>query len=115
MSKRSLGFLVEDLWESVEKIERYTESITQDSFERDEKTTDAVVRNIEIIGEAAARLPESFKNRHSEIEWVKIIGLRNRIVHEYFGVDLQIIWHILKKDLPVFKAFLETIRSKLDD
>jgi uncharacterized protein with HEPN domain len=76
MSKRSPGLLVEDIWESIEKIERYTEGMTKDIFQGDEKTTDAVVRNLEIIGEAAGRLPEDFTKRHSEIEWVKIIGLR---------------------------------------
>jgi len=115
MSKRSLELLVEDIWESIEKIERYIEGMTQDSFKSDEKTTDAVVRNLEIIGEAAGRLPEDFTNRHSEIEWMKIVGLRNRIVHESFGVDLQIIWQILNKDIPAFKAHLENIRSQLKD
>ncbi len=115
MSKRSLELLVEDIWESIEKIERYIEGMTQDNFQSDEKTTDAVVRNLEIIGEAAGRLPEEFTNRHSEIEWIKITGLRNRIVHEYFGVDLQIIWQILKKDLPAFKASLKKLRSELKD
>jgi len=114
MSKRSLELLVEDIWESIEKIERYTEGLTQDNFQSDEKTTDAVVRNLEIIGEAAGRLPEEYTERHSDIEWVKIIGLRNRIVHEYFGVDLQIIWQIIKKDLPVFKTSLNKIRSRMD-
>ena len=115
MSKRSLKLLVEDIWESIEKIERYTEGMNLEIFQNDEKTTDAVVRNLEIIGEAAGRLPEDFTNQHSEIEWVKIIGLRNRIVHEYFGVDLQIIWQILIKDIPDFKASLNNIRSQLDD
>ena len=114
MSKRSLELLVEDIWESIEKIERYTEGLTQDNFQSDEKTTDAVVRNLDIIGEAAGRLPEEYTERHSDIEWVKIIGLRNRIVHEYFGVDLQIIWQIIKKDLPVFKTSLNKIRSRMD-
>jgi uncharacterized protein with HEPN domain len=113
MSKRSSGLFVEDIWESIEKIERYTKGMTRDNFQSDEKTADAVVRNLEIIGEAAGRLPKDFTDRYSEIEWVKIIGLRNRIVHEYFGVDLQIIWQILKKDLPAFKASLKKIRSEL--
>ena len=73
MSKRSLELLIDDIWESIEKIERYTESMTRESFQNDEKTTDAVVRNFEIIGEAAGRLSEDFINQHSEIEWVKII------------------------------------------
>ena len=58
-------------------------------------------------------MPKDFINRNLEIEWKKIVGLRNRIVHEYFGVDLQIIWQILKKDLPVFKKSLKNIRSEL--
>ena len=115
MSKRSLELLVEDIWESIEKIERYTEGMTQEKFQNDEKTTDAVVRNFEIIGEAAGRLPEDFVDRNSAIEWVKIVGMRNRIVHEYFGVDLQIVWQILKNDLPAFKESLERIRSDLKD
>jgi uncharacterized protein with HEPN domain len=114
MSKRSLGLLIEDIWESIEKIERYTEGMVQDRFQSDEKTIDAVVRNLEIIGEAAGRLPKKFTDRHPKIEWVKIKGLRNRIVHEYFGVDVQIIWQILEKDLPAFKASLKIIRAQLD-
>ena len=68
MSKRSLELLVEDIWESIEKIERYIESMTQDNFQSDEKTIDAVVRNLEIIGEAASRMPKDFTNKRSEIE-----------------------------------------------
>ena len=115
MSKRPLDLLVEDNWEAIGKIERYTEAMTQEAFEGDEKTIDAVVRNLEIMGEAAARLPEDFIERSPEIEWYKIVGLRNRIVHEYFGVDLQIIWQILKKDLLDFKKSLGNIRSELKE
>jgi uncharacterized protein with HEPN domain len=115
MSKRSLKLLIDDIWESIEKIERYTEGMTQGSFQSDEKTSDAVVRNLEIIGEAAGRLPEEFMDRNSEIEWFKIVGLRNRIVHEYFGVDLEIIWQIIKRDFPAFKKSLKGIRSELKD
>ena len=115
MSKRSLKLLIDDIWESIEKIERYTEGMTRESFQSDEKTSDAVVRNLEIIGEAAGRLPEEFMDSNSEIEWFKIVGLRNRIVHEYFGVDLEIIWQIIKKDFPAFKKSLKGIRSELKD
>ena len=107
--------MIEDIWESIDKIDRYSKGMTQDNFHNDEKTIDAVVRNLEIIGEAASRMPEDFTNQHSKIEWVKIIGLRNRIVHEYFGVDLQIIWQILKKDLPSFNESLKKIRSELKE
>jgi uncharacterized protein with HEPN domain len=73
----------------------------------DEKTQDAVVRNLEIIGEAANRLPQEFKVRHADIEWPKIVGLRHRIVHDYFGIDLKIIWRIINEDLRVFKSQLQ--------
>jgi uncharacterized protein with HEPN domain len=105
--------LIEDIWESLEKIQRYTSKLTQKAFSVDEKTIDAVVRNLEIIGEAANRLPEEFKSKHKTISWRKIIGLRNRIVHDYFGVDLEIVWRILKDDVPDFHSFVKKIREKL--
>ena len=111
MSNRPVWLLIEDIWEAVEKVERYTAGMTADGFCDDSKTVDAVVRNFEIIGEAANRLPDSFKKKHSEIAWTKIIGLRHRIVHEYFGVDTGIVWHIINNDLPVFKQHLCPIRS----
>jgi uncharacterized protein with HEPN domain len=99
--------------EAIEKIRRYTEDLTAETFPTDEKTVDAVVRNLEIIGEAANRLPENFKNQHRHVEWVKIVGLRNRIVHVYFGLDIQIIWQIIKHDLPVFNDELASLRKTI--
>ena len=113
MSKRPVELLVEDIWEAVEKAERYTGNITSETFLSDSKTADAVVRNLGIIGEAASRLPDDFKKKHPEIEWVKIVGLRHRIVHEYFGVDMDIVWQILKNDLPAFKGKLRSVREEL--
>ena len=78
-------------------------------FTKDQKSIDAVARNLEIMGEAANRLPDEYKESHSEIEWFKIVGLRHRIVHEYFGVDLEIIWRILQKDLPELRQSLSQI------
>jgi len=113
MSKRPLDLLIEDIWEAVEKIERFIKGVTQEAFENDHKTSDAVVRNLEVIGEAANRLPDDFREKHPEIGWARIVGLRHRIVHEYFGVDLKIIWQILQKDLPVFKKALLAIRKEM--
>jgi len=84
-----------------------------DSFMHNEKTVDTVVRNLEIIGEAANRLPAQFKDHHCAIEWSKIVGLRHRIVHQYFGIDREIIWEIVTADLPVFKSQLERIHDTL--
>lgn len=114
MSNRPINLLIEDICEAIEKINRFTANLTKETFKKDEKTSDAVVRNFEIIGEAANRLPSDFKNKHCEVEWAKIIGLRHRIVHEYFGVDMDIIWYIIQNDLPIFQGTLKHLRKKLN-
>ena len=106
MSNRSADLFLADIRESIARIERYTAGLDRAGFEADEKTVDAVVRNLEIIGEAARQLPEDFTQRNPQIEWRKIAGLRNRIVHDYFGLDLEIIWHIVRSDLPALKGNL---------
>lgn len=84
MSKREPSLLVEDIIESAEKILLYTNNLTFEQFSNDGKTIDAVIRNFEIIGEAANRLPDEFKDKHSDIDWHRIRGFRYRIVHDYF-------------------------------
>ena len=113
MSDRPVALLIEDIWEAAGKVSRFTKGMTLDGFARDQKSTDAVVRNLEIIGEAAGRLPASFKQEHAEIEWAKIVGLRHRIVHEYFSVDLQIVWHIIQEDIPLLTKALKKLRQAL--
>jgi uncharacterized protein with HEPN domain len=103
MSKRDPELLLEDVTVSIEKIERYIHSITIVAFKADEKTVDAVVRNLEIIGEAVRQIPSVFKEKHSNVPWNQIAGLRNRIVHDYFGLDLEMIWYIVTSDLPELK------------
>jgi len=83
MSRRATPLLIEDIWEAVEKIERYVSGLNHDAFVKDDKTVDSVVRNLEVIGEAANRVPENIRSQYPEITWRKIIGLRNRIVHDY--------------------------------
>jgi len=100
MSERSPSLLIHDILNSGEKIIRYTAPLTLEAFIANEIITDAVIRNFEIIGEAANRLPEEFKNQNSHIDWFRIRGFRNRIVHDYAGVDLGIVWLIIKNFLP---------------
>jgi uncharacterized protein with HEPN domain len=111
MSERPVNLLLDDIREAIDRVERYTAGMSFAAFASDEKTVDAVARSLEIIGEAANRLPDEFKDRHPEIEWYKVVGLRNRIVHEYFGIDLEIIWQILHRDLPALQTSVEHLRS----
>lgn len=99
MSKRDLILLLEDMLESALKIKRYTSSLNYEAFSEDEKTIDAVVRNFEIIGEAANRLGEDFRIANPQVEWDRMRGLINRIVHDYFGIDYEIVWEIIENDL----------------
>ena len=111
MSKRPVDLLLDDICEAIDRIEQYISGMSFDVFSKDRKSVDAVVRNLEIIGEASNRLPADFKNSHSQIEWHKVVGLRHRVVHEYFGIDLQIVWQILKKDLPSLREAISQIRG----
>jgi len=97
--------LVNDMVESCHKILQYCGTMTFDEFLADPKTIDAVIRNFEIIGEAANRLPELFKDQHTEIDWHRIRGFRNRIVHDYMGIDYEIVWEIKSNYLhPLIQA-----------
>ena len=111
MSRRDPILLLEDVLDSIRKIRTYTSDTSFDQFLADEKTQDAVVRNFEVIGEAVNQLPESFVASNSHIEWRKIVAVRNRVIHEYFGVDLAIIWSIVQVDLPEFEQAIEKLVS----
>lgn len=109
MSKRNPRLLLQDITDSARKIEEYTKGFTYDDFLEDSKTIDAVVRNFEIIGEAANRMPEDFKERNPQIDWHRIRGFRNRIVHDYMGIDFSIIWTIKETYLPELIKQLQSI------
>ena len=109
MSKRPIDLLLNDILDAIARVEQYTEEMTFLTFSDDQKSIDAVVRNLEIIGEAANRLPDEFKEGHPSVEWHKVVGLRHRIVHGYFGIDLQIIWQIMQTDLAKLRQSLSQI------
>jgi uncharacterized protein with HEPN domain len=109
MSNRHPKLLLEDILDSAEKILNYTENLSYDDFIADSKTIDAVVRNFEIIGEASNRLPEEFKNENNTIDWFRIRGFRNRIIHQYFGIDYEIIWKLKEIHLKVLISEIENI------
>ncbi len=100
MSKRTASLLLEDILDSCEKILDYTKELTFEHFQTDNKTIDAVIRNFEIIGEASNLLPDEIKEKYTEIDWFRIRGFRNRVVHDYFGIDLQIVWKITFDQIP---------------
>jgi len=103
---------LEDILEATRKITAYTESLSKAAFLEDEKTLDAVVRNLEVIGEAVKKLPEDLRAKHPALEWKKIAGLRDILIHEYFGLDAEIVWDIVQNKVPVLDREVRTMLNQ---
>jgi len=95
--------------ESIGAIFCYTKGVDEDAFLANREKSDAVIRNIEVLGEAAGNLSASFQESHPDIPWHQIVGMRNRLIHGYFGVSLKIIWQVVTVDLPVLYEKLKNI------
>lgn len=114
MSKRGTLEFLYDILESIRRIEYYTKNITFEELLKDIMIQDAVVRNIEIIGEAVKNIPEEFKKKYNKLEWKKIAGMRDKIIHFYFGVSLEVVWKSIKEKLPSFKQEIEKIIKEIE-
>ena len=100
MPKRDDDFLIMDILESYEAIEEYVKGYSYSEFLNDRKTIDAVVRNFEIIGEASKMISIEMKKEHSLVKWRMMSDFRNILIHEYFGIDYEVLWHSVKHSLP---------------
>jgi len=113
MSKREPSLLLSDILESIEKIRKYTAGQSYEEFLNDDKTVDAVIRNFEIIGEAANRIPDEIKEEFQTVNWFRIRGFRNRIVHDYMGIDYEIVWTIINNDIENLNLEIKNIKEQL--
>lgn len=108
--QRELNAYFEDTLTAIEKIERYTKGMSKEEFGKDEMIIDAVVRNLEIIGEAVKKIPDDVRAEYDEIPWRKIAGLRDILIHEYFGININIIWDVVENKLSPLKKVMFNLK-----
>ena len=111
--QRGYKVYLEDILSSIEKIERYIKGISHEKFLEDDMISDAIIRNLEVIGEATKNVSFDIKREYKDIEWKKISGLRDILIHAYFGIDLRIVWDIIINKLPELKRLIKKMISDL--
>lgn len=98
-----------DILEMIENIKTFTEGISFEELENDKKTLYAVIRCLEVLGEAVKKIPNLIRDEYPEIPWLEISGMRDKLIHEYFGVDIETVWDTIKEDLPPLEKIVKRI------
>jgi uncharacterized protein with HEPN domain len=111
--RRDTRLRIEDMIEAIQRIERHSAGLTAEQFREDQKTLDAVVRNIEVVGEAAGHLDDEVTSLRPAVPWSEVRAMRNVLLHEYFGVDAAIVWETVVQDLPVLRHELEELLKQI--
>jgi len=106
---RDISIFLSHIKESIKLIEEYTNGVTIDKFKSSQEIQDKVFRRLEIIGKAVRNLPDELRKAHPEIEWKKMVGLRDVLIHSYFGIDLDLAWKVIEKDIPDLKTKIKRI------
>ncbi|HEX7320613.1 MAG TPA: DUF86 domain-containing protein [bacterium] len=113
MTFKEYGDYVQDILDAILELESFTRGLSFRDFEGDKKTVNAVIRSMEIIGEAAKNIPSTIKDKYPDVPWKKMAGMRDKLIHEYFGVDLDIVWDSATKEIPAVKPLIEKILKKM--
>lgn len=111
--KRDVAVYVQDIMDSIARIEEYTASLSKEQFKQNSQIQDAVIRRLEIIGEAVKQIPDSIRNKYPAVPWKNIAGMRDILIHEYFGVELDRTWKVVEENLPVLKTEITLLKKEL--
>jgi uncharacterized protein with HEPN domain len=114
MKDQDFSDYIKDILISIQDVEEFTSGMRFDEFLQDKKTIKAVIRSLEVLGEASRKIPESIKARYPHVPWKRMAGMRDKLIHEYFGVDLEIVWNVVKNELPSVKVPIEELSTKTD-
>jgi uncharacterized protein with HEPN domain len=109
---RDFEVYLEDIISAIDSVEAYTKGLTYQSFVDDKKTVDAVIRNFEIIGEATKQIPLSVRREYPDVPWANMAGMRDKLIHGYFGVQLDVVWKTIKERLPAVRKLMVEVLAK---
>lgn len=112
MKRRDYRMYLQDIFECIERVEEYISGLSYEEFAGDQKTVDAVLRNIEIVGEATKHIPDHMRNEYPDVPWRKMAGMRDKVIHGYFNVIYTIVWETATHDLPSVKSKIREILDK---
>ncbi len=113
--KRDYRLFIEDILDCIEKIDEFVGNMDFDEFFRDDKTRSAVVRKLEIIGEASKNVPKRIREKYKELPWSDMARMRDKITHDYFGINYKIVWNVIKERLPEIKPVIHKILEELEE
>ncbi len=112
--KRDYRLYIDDIIEAIQKIKKYSKGLSFEEFSKDHMVIDATVRNFEIIGEAVKHISQKVRSKYKNIPWAAMAGMRNKLIHEYFGVNVKVLWKTIEEDLPKLKPLIKqaSVRNK---